>query len=128
LWVSNPNSQQFSEIPFEWKGSYLFLTEIAFTSPEYRDFISGCSALRVIANVLSNKPAFDYSGVEILGRWDNRPLTAKLLTLGALPLGECEIETLYSIKWMTNEQYDPDAPQGGRVNDILGYPIFICEL
>jgi hypothetical protein len=127
LWVSEPDRADFRDEMFEWTGSYLFLTEVRFDNLRYSYFISGCSALRFIFDVISRN-AVDHAGEEVLGRWDQRPMADKLLSIGAIPLANAKIECLYSIRYITDEQFHPAAPQDGRVHDILGYPVFIAGI
>lgn len=127
LWVSEPDATQFVDKPFYWDSAYLILTEVHFDNSEHRMMVSGCSALRLVANAIENKQTYHREGEEVLGRWDKRPMTEKIMTLGGIPGSSLPIETLYSIRYMTDEQYDPRAPQEGRVHDILGYPLFISS-
>ncbi|MEP2234873.1 MAG: hypothetical protein ABJM58_10780 [Alteripontixanthobacter sp.] len=125
LWVSEPNKEFFVDEPFRWDGAYLLLTEVHFDNGVHRHMLSGCSALRLVFNALTNDNLLDRSGEEIFGRWDYRTITEKIMKMGGIPGSKLPIETLYAIRYMTDEQFHPDAPQDGRVHDILGYPFFI---
>ena len=56
IWVSLPNHNDFVDVPYNWSGSYLFLTEVFFDAVGYSTFVSGCSALRMIHNAISENP------------------------------------------------------------------------
>ena len=127
VWVGEPDPEHFIDEEFAWNGAYLFLTELEFDSGEHTLAISGCSALRYIFNRLENRNPFDRSGHEILGRFDYRSIQEKLFQMGADELSGKKITSLYKIRYMTDEQFFPGAPQNGRVHDILGYPIFIAD-
>jgi len=126
LWVSKPDHGDFVDEDWNWSGSYLFLTEIHFDDGEYHSLYSGCSALRFVANAVAGNKFLDMPGEEILGRFDKRPITTKLMQLGALPSEARKIEVLYRIRYMTDEQWHMDDGVERRVHDILGYPIFIA--
>lgn len=125
LWVSTPDSSDFTDGEWDWFGSYLFLTEVHFDDRPYHHFISGCSALRLIFNAVNNRPLLEIEE-ETLGRFDRRTMIEKLISLGAMPGERRSIETLYYIRYMTNEQWHGDAKGGRRVHDIVGYPLFIA--
>lgn len=125
LWVSEPNPEDFRDEPFDWSGSYLILTEVHLDNKGFVSTISGCSALRFVANAAADELLFKRDGEEILGRWDQRRLTDKLIGLGAHPMELRHIEVMYRIRYMTNEQWHHDDSR--RVHDILGYPLFISE-
>lgn len=125
LWVSQPHPKDFNDDPFEWRGSYLILTELHLDNQGFMSTISGCSALRFVANAAADELLFKRDGEEILGRWDQRHLTDKLIGLGAHPMELRQIEVMYRIRYMTNEQWYHDDRR--RVHDILGYPLFISE-
>ncbi len=125
--MSYPDPDTFVGQPFNWSGSYAFLTEIQLDAGEFKYSMSGCSALRFLDNVLKNNPPLYHGNQDLLGRYDKRTIREKISQMGGVFLESRRITSLYRIRYITNEQYCPSAPQEGRVHDLLGYPLFIAE-
>jgi hypothetical protein len=126
IWVSEPDSADFTDGEWDFSGSYLFLTELHLDNKGHSSFVSGCSALKFIVNATSPPDFVDSREHEVLGRFDERNLAAKLIGLGAKPGPPQRIETLYRIRYMTDEQYYKSGSVSRRVHDIVGYPLFIA--
>lgn len=130
VWVGVPDARDFSDEAFVWSGSYLFLTEVHFDQRAHATTISGCSALRFLFNAIIDQPLYErqnIEGQEILGRWDGRSMSEKLQSMGGIALDAREIEVMYRIRYMTDEQHHVDADECRRVHDIIGYPFFIAD-
>jgi hypothetical protein len=61
------------------------------------------------------------------GRFDPLHPIEKLKKVGGVPSLSREIETIYKIAYMTNEQAYTVEGKVRRVNDILAYPLFIAQ-
>jgi hypothetical protein len=127
VWVADPPDRR-SEPQDEWDlfGSYLFLLEEGDPKPrsERRGFLlSGTSALAYLVKHTRSTPLSNASAKE-LGRWSTAHPIKKLEQLGARASLPREIETLYQIRAMSDEQSGWSVSDG-RVNDLLGYPLAI---
>jgi hypothetical protein len=125
VWISDPNPQYFNNDKWNFRGSFLYLTELLFDDKSYEPMWSGCSALRFIANAASGKCLLDNSGKEVFGRWDPRHPVEKLFDIGGVKGDPRKIESLYTIRYMTDEQSYIYSGAAHRVHDILGYPLFV---
>ena len=94
----------------------------------FHTVFSGCSALQAIANAAAGLPLIDRSQGEALGRDSYLHPTEKLVAIGGTIGDERNIECLYRLRYMTDEQcFSADGKQY-RVNDILGYPIYLAQI
>ena len=125
IWIADPPPRR-SEPEHEWDffGSYLFLVESDHrpSSAYSRFYLSGVSALAKCVRLA--QPGVDRGVVEDLGRSSSEHPIQKLERLGAVASVEREIETLYSIRYVTDEQCGWSVSEG-RANDILAYPLAI---
>jgi len=128
VWIGRPFETDFSAEPYVWSGSYLILVEASVAEHRFSTTISGCSALKFLYNLVQDNPLFKRDGKEILGRWDVKPIEDKMKDIGGQFVGIKRIKSLYRIRYMTNEQYDPRAPNEGRVHDIFAYPVFVSDV
>jgi hypothetical protein len=128
VWISEPNPQYLNDEKWNFRGSFLYLAELLFDNKSYESTWSGCSALRFIANAASGKCLRDNSGREFLGRFDPRHPIEKLFDIGGVKGDARKIESLYTIRYMTDEQSYTYRGVIHRVHDILGYPLFISVL
>jgi hypothetical protein len=125
FWISDPKRISRPKKAFDWVGSFLYLPTLHFDKGRTSNVISGCSALQFVANVCGNKPIFEIDGDEPLGRGSRQHPIKKLERLGAFVSDERKLESLYYVRYITNEQvYSPNGIPL-RVNDVVGYPIYI---
>jgi hypothetical protein len=131
VWISDPDPKIIvpEQTGYDFPGSFLYLTEMRLDNGAFQTTFSGCSALQSIANAAENRRLLDCTDTsgEPLGRDSYSHPAEKLVASGGV-LGDIrEIECLYRIRYMTNEQcFNRDGTEY-RVNDILGYPIYIAE-
>lgn len=126
VWVSDPMPEDLDGPEWSFRGSFLYLTELRFDDAVPGWFYSGCSALQFIANALSGKDLLTRSPTEPLGRGNSSHPLEKLMTLGAIKGNVRQVETLYRIRYMTDEQIYSLAGREHRVHDILGCPLYIA--
>jgi len=130
LWVSDPNPEDLDPMDYRITGTFLYLTEICFDKDHHGRFWSGCSALQVIGNFLTGKQLLQrtFSDNEPLGFGSYLHPVRKLINFGAETTGEVrKILTLYSKRYLSNEQCFEFSGTNYRANDLLGYPIFIAS-
>jgi hypothetical protein len=125
VWISNPPARP-CEPADEWDffGAYLFLLEDGDPKqnvPTHKLFGSGASAL---AHLVNEAKKTDCELRAKLGREGVAHPIKKLEALGAYVSLEREIQTLYQIRYMSDEQGGFKVSEG-RVNDILAYPLAI---
>ena len=127
IWISDPNPKDLNGPEWSFRGSFLYLTELAFDNLVYQSVYSGCSALKFIANAATGAPLLERSGPEKLGR-DSADHPIDKLREFAPTIGDARrVQTLYRIRYMTNEQVYTFEGNEHRVHDILGYPVFIAS-
>ncbi|WEK37182.1 MAG: hypothetical protein P0Y53_06690 [Candidatus Pseudobacter hemicellulosilyticus] len=130
VWVSEPEYSVLSERSEKWdvSGSFLYLIETLYDTGIYKGgFLSGCSALQALANIVTNStPIIKSMSPEFFGRHNNQHPIEKLESIGAVNIGERDIETIYRLRYMTDEQcFTHNDGILYRCHDILGYPLFI---
>ena len=123
VWVSDPGEAPGS--PGKFEGSFLFLVEALHAADGSLSIHSGCSALRLLANSIEGLPPLDRSGPDPFGRDSDEHPIAKLARLDAVVGDPRRLQSLYTIRYMTNEQCYQSASGERRVHDILAYPLFI---
>jgi hypothetical protein len=124
VWIADPPTRVSDpKDPWDFFGSYLFLVEdINPIEAPPRSFLSGVSSLaRVIRTA---QPSVTGRALEDLGRANSAHPIEKLARYGARVSLSRQIEVLYQIRYMTDEQ-GGWAVSEGRVNDLLGYPLAI---
>lgn len=130
VWVSDPlDTGEEIRFPGDFVGSFVFLVDELAETRTVKGHISGVSALRLLVEgILEDKEmlALDRSR-DSWGRDSHEHPIEKLRRAGGLPLREHTIETVYKIAYMTNEQTWLHNGTEARVNDILGYPLYIAE-
>jgi len=129
VWVSDPNPDDFNlnGEPWEFTSTFLYLSETHIDGQGFRTVYSGCSALQAIANAVSGSPILATNTREPLGRGSDLHPIEKLRALGAQAGDERQIECLYQMRYMTDEQCYTVDSRKRRVNDLLGYPLYIAE-
>jgi hypothetical protein len=125
VWISDPNPASFIQEPYNWRGTFLYLTEIHWGSQGNSQFWSGVSALQALVNLSSGKKFFDTNQDEPLGRGRDLHPVDKLRKIGGVPVDKRKVKSLYRIRYFTNEQIYNFEGKKRRVNDILGYPVYI---
>ncbi|MFD2167524.1 hypothetical protein ACFSJY_14840 [Thalassotalea euphylliae] len=131
VWIADPDSNQLTDEEWTWHGTFLLLPQIHFDDGVYRTVMSGCSALQMLLNGIKgevSEPLWRGASGEPLGRGSFRHPVEKLVDHGAIEIGERKIETLYRMRYLTNEQCYTHLGVEHRVNDLLGYPIYMAEL
>ena len=129
LWISDPLEDTLLDIPHEYHGTFLYLTEAHWEEGGMSTVWSGCSALQAIVNITQGNPLFQPSirAGEPFGRWNPLHPIEKLKSIGGYKMEMRRIRTLYKVRYLTNEQTFLYNKKKKRVNDLLGYPIFIAE-
>ena len=125
IWVSDPKVKGNTQDIWNFDGSFLYLTELIFDKDGQGVFWSGCSALKFIINSISGENPIDRNGPEIFGRDNNKHPILKLAGLNVQIGDERKIQSLYTIRYMSNEQCYIDGDRERRAHDIVGYPLFI---
>ncbi len=130
VWVADPDPTDFTTVNESWdcsEGTFLLLTELHLDDVKFHTTYSGCSALQAVVNVATGKPFLSTAEYEPLGRWNKAHPVEKLVDLGAHAGDSRRIETLYRVRYMTDEQcYVVDGGER-RVYDLLGYPVYIAD-
>lgn len=125
VWFADPDTTKLSDEPYTFTGTFLFLVEALYDRGEFRQTLSGCSALQAMSNIISGQQFYTQNWDEPLGRNNaNHPLQ-KLQDIGAVYLQKQEIKTIYRKRYMTNEQCFMYKDKKYRCNDLLGYPLFV---
>jgi len=133
VWVSEPDPKHLSVEDTDWdySGTFLYLLETSGDTEEYQSVISGVSALLALCNIVHGHDFFDTTlnkdNKEPFGRWNYIHPIDKLKSIGAIPIEERKIETLYRCRYISNEQSYTYKDKAYRVSDLLAYPIYIKE-
>jgi hypothetical protein len=130
VWVADPLATR-EEVRFDGDvvGSFVYLVEELAETPTFRYHLSGISALRLLMEgVLEDREITAITGTrDVWGRDATEHPVEKLRRAGGTVLREHTIETVYKVAYMTNEQAWVHNGVETRVNDILGYPLYIAE-
>jgi len=129
IWVSDPDPRVYSQDPYDWRGTFVYLTELHWDNGSRSHFLSGVSALQVIVNLSSGKDFFDIikDEFEPFGRGRDLHPVDKLKEVGGVVTDKRKVKSLYRIRYLTNEQCYNYEGQERRVNDLLGYPLYIAD-
>ena len=129
IWVSDPDPALYSQERWNWRGSFAYLSEIHWDNQSSSHFLSGVSALQAIVNLSRGKDFFDIiqDESEPFGRGRDLHPVDKLQEIGGIALDKRKIKSLYRIRYFTNEQAYNFEGQERRVNDLLGYPLYISS-
>ena len=129
IWISEPSEEDFTDEPWKWHGTFLYLTEAHWDNKPYQEVWSGCSALQAIVNVVNGVQLVlpEPIGNEPFGRWCSDHPIVKLQALGGTVTSSRTITSLYRKRYITDEQCYTINGQERRVNDLLAYPLFISS-
>jgi hypothetical protein len=129
VWVSDPDPALYINEPYDWRGTFLYLCEIHWDSATAVSFLSGVSALQVVVNFSRGVSFFDIIADEFepFGRARDLHPVDKLKEIGGVVMDKRRIRSLYRIRYFTNEQSYKFEGQKRRVNDLLGYPLYILS-
>lgn len=125
VWISDPKRAPKPKNEWDWTGSFLYLPTIHYEDGKTATCLSGCSALQFIVNAVSDRPLLTRDWNEPFGRNSNKHPIEKLSQLGAFVSEERRLESLYYVRYITDEQAYSREGSEVRVNDIVGYPIYI---
>jgi hypothetical protein len=125
VWVSDPKRAPTPKDEWDWTGSFLFLPTVHYEDGKTSASLSGCSALQFIVNAASDRPLFARDWNEPFGRNSDKHPIEKLSQLGAFVAEERKLESLYYVRYITNEQVYSPHGSPVRVNDVVGYSIYI---
>ncbi len=125
VWISDPDPSDLSTVPYDWKGTFLYLVESFWDEGSLSTVYSGCSALQAIANLALGRPFLTVAEGEPLGRWNAQHPIEKLGQLGGVAQAPRRIRALYRNRYLTNEQICVFDGKEYRLNDLLAYPLYI---
>ncbi|MEH2501698.1 hypothetical protein V1290_000509 [Bradyrhizobium sp. AZCC 1578] len=125
VWVSDPKRAPKPRHEWDFTGSFLFLPTMHYDEGKTSTVWSGCSALRFIANAALGQPLTATDPNESLGRFSTKHPIEKLAELNATVHEARRLESLYYVRYITNEQTYLVKDREVRVNDVVGYPIYI---
>ena len=129
IWVSDPDPTLFSQQPWDWRGTFVYLSEIHWDNKSSSNYLSGVSALQAVVNLSRGRDFFEIiqGEFEPYGRGRDLHPIDKLQEIGGITLDKRKIKSLYRIRYFTNEQKYKYDGQERRVNDLLGYPLYILS-
>ena len=137
VWIIDPPEITHPRDEWDFSTAFVFIVE---ELGEFRWpigwFLSGISALRVVAEVLTDpRPeTISYDALHRLaaspdrfGRWQSDHPVERLRGIGGTVGRPRVIDTVYKIEYVTDEQSYPYDGEQLRVSDILAYPLYIAE-
>jgi hypothetical protein len=127
VWISDPDPSLYSTEPYDWTGTFLYLTECHWDFNGYSTVFSGVSALQGLINQITGKDFLAYVNEEFepYGRGRDLHPVDKLKDIGGIATEERRIKSLYRKRYFTDEQVYSYKGECRRVNDLLGYPLYI---
>lgn len=137
IWISDPDPQEVItenviELPYTYTGTFLYLTEMYLDNKSFFSAFSGCSALQAVVNYLQGRSLLatvsEINTGEFFGRSNYAHPVDKLLSIGAIKSCTKRIISLYYKRYITDEQCFIFNGERSRVNDLLGYPLYIAEI
>jgi hypothetical protein len=129
IWVSEPLNE---ELDGSWysEGTFLYLIESYWKDDNpVRTTMSGYSALAELSKEISvacNNNTIEHTNIDRIYR-NEHPLET-LQALGASIQHPRTIESLYRLRYLTDEQMFVDSNGEHRSNDAFGYPIYIASI
>ena len=130
IWVAEPEPPAtIPDSPYETiPRTFLYLTDARLDDGEFQTTHSGCSAPQAVANIATGKRIFEGDGGEHLGMGSYVHPVSKLIGIGGVTNGELRtIQSLYRIRYITDEQRYTYNSKPLRTHDLLGYPLFVAE-
>jgi hypothetical protein len=136
IWVSDPLPMlEERKGHWDYAGAYLFIVEeVSDVALPSQTTLSGVSALRMIVDCIATGTSPTSNDLQQLlrsddrmGRWFALDPVAKLASIGGIPSRPREIETVYKIAYMTDEQTSMSEGELRRVCDIFAYPLYIAD-
>ncbi len=136
VWVSDPIEPGNGPRFFDWRGAFVFLIEDLsdFKPPNSGRNVSGISALRLVVDFLSTGVQDyerNYFSVQAcpdeFGHANSSHPIEKLTRAGGYAGRPRQIEAVYKITYVSDEQVARVKDGEIRVYDILAYPLCIAE-
>lgn len=128
IWISDPKRAPKPRDEWDWTGSFLYLPTVHYENGKFNTCVSGCSALQFIVNAANDKPLLSRNPKEPFGRNSIEHPAVRLAKLGAVVSEERRVESLYYVRYITDEQIYSRNGKNIRVNDVVGYPIYVASL
>jgi hypothetical protein len=127
VWVADPDPADLTpEATWKYTGTFLLLTQLQFDDVRFQTVFSGCSALQAVVNGFRGDRLILGPDGEPLGRGSYVHPVEKLRQMSVAVSEPREIQALYRLRYMTNEQCYTYDGREYRVNDLLAYPLFIA--
>jgi hypothetical protein len=137
VWVVDPPEPLRPRDEWDFTTAFLFIVEeIGEFKWPMGWFLSGISALRIVAEVLTDPRQHTMSDESLFrlgespdrfGRWQKDHPVERLRGIGGVVGRTRIIDTVYKIEYMTDEQSYPYDGEQMRVSDILAYPLYVAE-
>jgi hypothetical protein len=129
VWISDPDPAAYSNKPYDWKGTFLYLMECHWDYQGFQTVFSGVSALQALVNQITGKNFLDYINEEFepYGRGRDLHPIDKLKDCGGIVSEPRRIKSLYRKRYLTDEQVYQYEGERRRVNDLLAYPLYILS-
>jgi len=129
LWISDPDPTLYVREPYDWRGTFLYLSELHWDVSLKYPFLSGVSALQAIVNLSRGLDFFHVitDEFEPFGRGRDLHPIDKLKEIGGIAVDKRKITSLYQVRYFMNEQTYRYEGEKRRVNDLLGYPFYIVS-
>jgi hypothetical protein len=138
VWVAEPTPPVAPrETEWDFASSYLFLVEDISDISTGPMMFSGISALRFVVIAAMSMGDDTHTLGELFldarreedkfGRWFHDDPVEKLVGIGGVPSRPREIESVYKIAYMSDEQSYTTETGQERVCDIFAYPLYIAE-
>jgi hypothetical protein len=103
VWISDPKRGPKPKDEWDWTGSFLYLPTVHYEGGKFDTCMSGCSALQFIVNAANDKPLLSRDWEEPFGRNNIEHPVDKLANLGAFVSDERKVESLYYVRYITDE-------------------------
>ena len=128
IWVAEPEIETLKALGYGYRTTYLYLTEAYWDSEKPSTGFSSYTAFQMLVDAMSG---------EITERWYNKPTKfgfvnqdhpiVKLEKLGGIATGTRKITSLYRKRYMSDDASMLIDGVSYRLNDLVGYPIFIAN-
>lgn len=128
IWVAEPEIETLITLGYGFRTTYLYLTEAYWDSEKPSTGFSSYTAFQMLIDAMSG---------EFTGRWYSKPTKygfvnqehplVKLVKLGGTKTDTRKITSLYRKRYMSNDAHMLVNGVSYRLNDLVGYPIFIAN-